>query len=423
RGHGRAPLRSPALAHTGRPPRDPPRGAQEHPRGRRRRRVHRSPESHGDLRRRGQRDGRDRHAGGESSARLDERHARPRRASHPGIHVRLERRRRARDAQRWAVRPLGPRALSRADRSPPVARGRRPVPRLPSRSRRRHRGGGAGETVMSVPLLTMSVSREQDVVEVRQRARQVAELLGFDTQDQTRVATAVSELARNAFSYGRGGRVEFLVEGPRSPQLLVVRISDRGPGIADVDLVLSGQYRSSTGMGLGMSGARRLVDRFEVTSAPGQGTTVTIGKLFPRRAPVLEPATAAVLVERPGRAAPQSALAEVRQQNQELLVALELVQERQQDLVRLTAELEDTNRGVVALYAELDEKADTLRRADDLKSRFLSNMSHEFRTPLNSMLALSALLLDDREHPLSSEQRRQVGYIRQVAEDLSELVN
>jgi len=276
---------------------------------------------------------------------------------------------------------------------------------------------------MSVPLLTMSVSREQDVVEVRQRARQVAELLGFDTQDQTRVATAVSELARNAFSYGRGGRVEFLVEGPRSPQLLVVRISDRGPGIADVDLVLSGQYRSSTGMGLGMSGARRLVDRFEVTSAPGQGTTVTIGKLFPRRAPVLEPATAAVLVERLGRAAPQSAIAEVRQQNQELLVALELVQERQQDLVRLTAELEDTNRGVVALYAELDEKADTLRRADDLKSRFLSNMSHEFRTPLNSMLALSALLLDDREHPLSSEQRRQVGYIRQVAEDLSELVN
>ena len=90
---------------------------------------------------------------------------------------------------------------------------------------------------------------------------------------------------------------------------------------------------------------------------------------------------------------------------------------------RLNAELEDTNRGVVALYAELDEKADTLRRADELKSRFLSNMSHEFRTPLNSMLALSRLLLDDTDAPLSAEQRRQVGYIRQAAEDLAELVN
>ena len=78
---------------------------------------------------------------------------------------------------------------------------------------------------------------------------------------------------------------------------------------------------------------------------------------------------------------------------------------------------------MVALYAELDEKADTLRRADEIKSRFLSNMSHEFRTPLNSMRALSALLLDDRDSPLTAEQRRQVGYIRQAADDLSELVN
>ena len=78
---------------------------------------------------------------------------------------------------------------------------------------------------------------------------------------------------------------------------------------------------------------------------------------------------------------------------------------------------------MLALYAELDEKADTLRRADEMKSRFLSNMSHEFRTPLNSMMALSRLLLEDAERPLTAEQRRQVGYIRQAAEDLTELVN
>ncbi len=276
---------------------------------------------------------------------------------------------------------------------------------------------------MSVHLLSMTIRYEHDVVAVRQKARQVAAAVGFDGQDQTRIATAISELARNAFMYARGGAIEFFVEGQRAPQLLVIRVSDRGPGIADVDAILSGRYRSSTGMGLGMAGARRLVDRFEVTSSIGEGTTVMVGKLFSRRAPALDAAELRALAGTLAKAAPQSPIEEIRQQNQELIGALEQLRQRQEDLSRLNAELEDTNRGVVALYAELDEKADTLRRADELKSRFLSNMSHEFRTPLNSMLALSALLLDDRDSSLTAEQRRQVGYIRQAAHDLSELVN
>ncbi len=78
---------------------------------------------------------------------------------------------------------------------------------------------------------------------------------------------------------------------------------------------------------------------------------------------------------------------------------------------------------MVALYAELDEKADHLRRADELKSRFLSNMSHEFRTPLNSILALSRLLLDRVDGELTAGAGAQVAFIRKAAEDLSELVN
>ena len=82
----------------------------------------------------------------------------------------------------------------------------------------------------------------------------------------------------------------------------------------------------------------------------------------------------------------------------------------------LNQELHDTNRGVVALYAELDERADHLRRADELKSRFLSNMSHEFRTPLNSILALSRLLLTRGDGELTAEQEKQVHFIRKAAE-------
>src|SRR6202042_1571967 len=112
---------------------------------------------------------------------------------------------------------------------------------------------------------------------------------------------------------------------------------------------------------------------------------------------------------------PVDPMLELRRQNRELLLSLDALRSRQEELGRLNEELEDTNRGVVALYAELDEKADHLRRADELKTKFLSNMSHEFRTPLNSVLALSGLLRARSDGELSSEQDQQVGYIRTAA--------
>ena len=92
-------------------------------------------------------------------------------------------------------------------------------------------------------------------------------------------------------------------------------------------------------------------------------------------------------------------------------------------MVQLNQELQDTNRGVVALYAELDERADHLRRADELKSKFLSNMSYEFRTPLNSILSLSRLLLARTDGELAPEQEKQVQFIRKAAESLTEFLN
>ena len=131
---------------------------------------------------------------------------------------------------------------------------------------------------MSHAITTVLVSREHDVVLARQRARQVALLLGLDGQDQVRVATAVSELARNAFQYAGGGKIEYLIASRSPSSLLVVRITDRGPGIANLDDVLDGRYESKTGMGLGILGARRLMDRFEIESTADAGTTVAMAK-------------------------------------------------------------------------------------------------------------------------------------------------
>jgi signal transduction histidine kinase/CheY-like chemotaxis protein len=275
---------------------------------------------------------------------------------------------------------------------------------------------------MTLPILALSITHEDDIVAVRQRAREIADLLGFEQQDQTRIATAVSEIVRNAYAYAGGGSVRFAVEGRTPPQLLTVTVSDEGPGIERVADILEGRYRSSTGMGLGVVGAQRLMDQFRLDSAPGRGTTVTLGKLFSRRAPMLTPRRLQSLVERLAHGRPESPLAEIRRQNQALLQALDEVRRRQDALTRLNRELEDTNRGVVALYAELAEKADHLRQADELKSRFLSNMSHEFRTPLHSILALVQILIDRTDGDLTAEQDTQMDYIQKSARELLQLV-
>jgi signal transduction histidine kinase/CheY-like chemotaxis protein len=269
---------------------------------------------------------------------------------------------------------------------------------------------------MEAPLLSLALQHEQDVVTARQRAGQIAALLGFDQSEQTRIATAVSEIVRNAFRYTGSGVVDYRVEGQTAPQLFEISVTDRGGGIPNLDDVLAGSYRSTTGMGVGLVGARRLMDFFHIDSKP-TGTRVVLRKLLPRRAPFVDGARLAQIRRDVRDRKPAGLAEEVQRQNQELLRALNELNRRQEELVRLNRELEDTNRGVVALYAELDERADHLRRADELKSRFLSNMTHEFRTPVNSILALTSLL-EQRPNPEPELQ-----YLRKAAEQLSELVN
>src|SRR5215475_3701613 len=186
-------------------------------------------------------------------------------------------------------------------------------------------------SVMRWPVLTITIKYEHDVVAARRRARQIAGLLGFEAQDQSRIATAVSEIARNAFNYADGGKVEFQVEGEATQQNLLIEVKDQGPGIAELENVLQGQYRSATGMGLGIMGARRLMDECEISSSRGSGTNVLMKKYLPKRASLvtaerLRAITGQLAVERP-----QSPLEEIQQQNGELLRLLDELRRRQDD--------------------------------------------------------------------------------------------
>ena len=272
----------------------------------------------------------------------------------------------------------------------------------------------------SQPVFTVRLQAERHVVHARQRARDIAALLGFDHLEQVRLATATSELARNAFRYAREGTVSFLVK-TGEPQSLLIEVTDKGPGIAHLSEVLEGRYQSKTGMGKGLIGTRRLMDHFDIRSGT-TGTRVLVGKALPSGSQAFTAKQLKQLQAQLARAE-LDPLQEVERQNQELLRTLAELREKQEMLTQLNRELEDTNRGVVALYAELEQNANDLRRISDLKTSFLSNLSHEFRTPLNAILSLCQILESRSDGDLTPEQDRQLGFIRRSAADLSELVN
>ncbi|MDQ9168792.1 sensor histidine kinase [Oxalobacteraceae bacterium R-40] len=275
---------------------------------------------------------------------------------------------------------------------------------------------------MSIRLLHVEIASERDVIAIRKRTREIAAYIGFGVQDQARVATAVSEIAQNAFTHAYGGRVEFFICSEAAAPSLLIRVSDNGPGIPDLEKILNGAHDGPEKFGVGIVGAQRLLDQCEVETGADRGTTVTMVKQLPKGSSI-GPAQLDALNRHLAATTSSSVLEEDQLQHKELLQTMAELRSRQDELVSLTRELEDTNRGVVALYAEIEEKAERLRHADAMKSRFLSNTSHELRTPLSSIRALSQLLLDRVDGELTAAQEKQILFIQKAANDLSELVN
>jgi signal transduction histidine kinase len=263
---------------------------------------------------------------------------------------------------------------------------------------------------MSTSIALVQIRFEQDVVHARQRARLIAEMLGFDRQDQTRISTAVSEIARNAHQYGHGGEAAFFVEEMAPSARFGIAVRDHGPGILNLDAVLEGRYSSRTGLGLGLVGSRRLLDHFHVETQPGRGTTVTLGQLLPSTAPPVTSAVLQRIAEALASTRTESPLEEIRTQNQELLAALELLRQRDEELVSINRELTDTNIGVVALYAELELKTQRLQqteqmlraRNDELKD-FAYTVAHDLKAPLRGIAGYAQEL--ERKHNAGQSER------------------
>ncbi|WP_395689712.1 ATP-binding protein [Caenimonas koreensis] len=249
---------------------------------------------------------------------------------------------------------------------------------------------------MNHSILTTRITA-QTLVPLRTRARQVGELFGLDQMQRTRFVTALSEIARNAVQYAGEGLVTFILDAgddDASPQRLIGCVSDRGPGIDDLDGVMKGRLNAQLQVPLGIVGSRRLVDSLEFASPPGGGTVVTLAIALSRGAPRLAAPDVGALVDQLARRKPQSPLEELEQQNREMLEALQ----------------------------ELRSKQLELKLADQRKNQFLATLAHELRNPLGT-LHMTIEIMRRHEHmpPAQLVERREV-MARQV-QQLSRLVD
>jgi signal transduction histidine kinase/CheY-like chemotaxis protein len=266
---------------------------------------------------------------------------------------------------------------------------------------------------MITELARLKVRDLAGVFAARQLGRDLAGVLGLERQDQIRVATALSEISRSAVTVGRTAVIIFSVD--------------------DTDLLLTvtldGELPAE-----GLAAASRLMDR-----ADADGSEVRMTK---RRPPDVQP-DMRLVNQRLAAAAPQTALDDLRRQNQDLISALEDLKKQKDQLLllnselqetnngvlalysELSEELEQTNSGVVALYAELDETSQRLRAASESKDRFWANVSHELRTPLNSIIGLTRLLAEPTPEGSSLDPERlyQVELVKNSGSTLLALVN
>lgn len=268
---------------------------------------------------------------------------------------------------------------------------------------------------MRTQLCELSLAVGGDVVAARQRTRRVASALGFDANDQARISIAASELARQTFALSGRGSLQLVAEHNGTARQLIIRVA-AGPG-----LLHEVKRDHANGEASGVAAAKRLMDSFQ-TRVTETGVLVEATKLVPQPAPRFDAAELArirTLVE-PEADEP---LDELRRQNADLASAMDALRVEQEAVVRLNRELQETNAAVLALYAELEQRAHDLQHVIESKNRFVSAMGHELRTPINAMLALANMLLAGTAPAFAGEQVTQASYIKQSAEALYAIVD
>jgi signal transduction histidine kinase len=264
---------------------------------------------------------------------------------------------------------------------------------------------------VSTRLGDIYVRRESDVVKVRERVRRLARAMGFDSTTQIKITTAVSEVARNIYEYATSGAVSLALAERGGNFGLHVIARDEGPGIdaATLSSIMTDGYQRSPALGVGLAGARKLMDEFDIQSQKGEGTRVLFIKWMP-------PETTDDLSDRVeelrahlGDAVEDSAVEELQQQNRDFVTILSELEEKREELEQANRHLNDANA--------------KLRELSEMKDDFLALTTHDLRSPLTIISGVISFFTSGRLGELSPEQQNMVAMIERNTQSLIELVN
>ncbi|HYJ47691.1 MAG TPA: ATP-binding protein [Pyrinomonadaceae bacterium] len=272
--------------------------------------------------------------------------------------------------------------------------------------------------IVSTRLGDIYIRRESDIVKVRDRVRRLAREVGFDSTTQIKITTAVSEVTRNIYEYAKSGAISLALAERGADFGLQVTARDDGPGIDEDVLrsIMRGQYQSQSGLGVGLSGTRKLMDEFDVQTRPGEGTRVTIIKWMPRGMADEIKGRLEELRAHLGEEIEDSAFEELQQQNRDLARVLAELEEKREQLEELNRQLGESNR-------ELNEANAKLRELAELREEFLALTTHDLRSPLTVISGVISFFTSGRLGELSPEQKNMVSMMERNTQNLIELVN
>lgn len=241
-------------------------------------------------------------------------------------------------------------------------------------------------------IVTVVIKSEYDIILVRQRTKKIAFLAGLSITDQTRLVTGVSEIARNSIMYGNGGKVEFSIVENKSGQFIQVTISDNST--EDLSKILESPLKSKSGMGIGISGTRNLVDYFTIKNNKGNGNIVILGKKITSRIDCLAPRVIMEWTRTLSEEGSRSFIEELQQQNQVLMQTLENLEQQERETKR---QLEET----VRLNSELENANQELKD-------FAYVVSHDLKAPLRGISSLAGWLAEDYKEKLDEEGNKMI---------------
>ncbi|MGA1871205.1 MAG: response regulator [bacterium] len=266
------------------------------------------------------------------------------------------------------------------------------------------------------------VEKEKDILIVRHTVKILCERLGMGHIDCIRVATAASELTRSLYQRPLGGEITFtlLEEGGRMGLKMV--FEERDKNSENVRKGLDDESLSMDDKRIGLERAKMLMDEVEIASKKDGGAMVTCVKWL-RQGMKLHKVDLPEIRQMFAAISEQSALDSLTAQNRELVDVLDELRKRNAQIEDVNRELEMTNAGIISLYQEIDKKNEELDLKNERKRDFMRAFGHETRTPLNSILSLSAILEKKIDGELSAEQEKQIAMIRESAQHMLTLVN